>query len=153
MMKRTLALLTLGSLVHTFVATGSAAETATNAATATNRINILDVLRGKSWRTMLDLEHASCYAPKDGWVALTDQRYKYIYYTITGAQQLFDLQNDPHELRDLAAEPSSAALVKEWRKKMVKHLAIRGDAWVRDGDLVVQPKAMLRRPNAPNVVR
>ncbi|MEK7707947.1 MAG: hypothetical protein AAB380_08130 [Verrucomicrobiota bacterium] len=90
---------------------------------------------------------------KDGWVALTDQRYKYIYYTITGAQQLFDLQNDPHELRDLAAESDSAALVKEWRQKMVQHLAIRGDAWVRDGDLVVQPKAMLRRPNAPNVVR
>lgn len=113
----------------------------------------LDVLRGKPWRTMLDLEHASCYAPKDGWVALTNQRYKYVYYTITGAQQLFDLQNDPHELRDLATESDSAALVKEWRQRMVQQLAIRGDAWVRDGDLVVQPKAMLRRPNAPNVVR
>jgi len=81
-----------------------------------------------------------------------DERYKYIYYTITGAQQLFDLQSDPHELRDLANDSDSAALVKEWRQKMIKHLAIRGDAWVHDGDLVVQPKAIQRRRNAPGVI-
>jgi hypothetical protein len=54
---------------------------------------------------------------------------------------------------DSAAEPASTALVKEWRQKMVQHLAIRGDAWVRGGDLVVQPTAMLRRPNAANGVQ
>ena len=114
--------------------------------------SLLDALRGKPWRTMLDLEHASCYAPKDGWVALMDACYKYVYYTVTGEQQLFDLQNDAHELRDLAAESASASLVKEWRQKMVKHLAVRGEVWVRDGDLVVQPKSMLRRKDNPNVL-
>jgi arylsulfatase len=115
--------------------------------------SLLDALRGKPWRPLLDLEHASCYAPKDGWVALMGQRHKYVYYTLTGAQQLFDLTNDPHELRDLTSEPASTALVKEWRQKMVKHLAPRGDAWVRDGDLVVQPKSLLRRENDPNVLQ
>jgi arylsulfatase A-like enzyme len=115
--------------------------------------SMLDILRGKPWRTMLDLEHASCYAPKDGWVALMDQRYKYVYYTVTGEQQLFDLQTDPREMRDLASEPASASLVKEWRHKMVKHLAVRGETWVRDNDLVVQPKSLLRRANNPNVLR
>ncbi len=115
--------------------------------------SLLDVLRGKPWRTLLDLEHASCYARKDGWVALTDERYKFIWYPITGAQQLFDLQNDPHELRDLAAGPEATALVKKWRQKMIEHLASRGEAWVRDGDLVVQPKAILRRPNAPSIAK
>jgi len=115
--------------------------------------SLLDALRGKPWRAILDLEHASCYAPKDGWVALMDQRYKYVYYTVTGAQQLFDLQTDPHELRDLASDAASAPLLKEWRQKMVKHLAIRGEAWVRDGDLVVQPKSNLRRADSPNVIR
>jgi arylsulfatase len=108
--------------------------------------SLLDPLRGKPWRETLELEHASCYEPKDGWVALVDQRYKYVYYTITGVQQLFDLINDPHELRDLAADPSSAALVKEWRQRMVRHLSARGEAWVRNGDLVVQPKAIQWRP-------
>jgi hypothetical protein len=36
---------------------------------------------------------------------------------------------------------------------LIQHLTGRGDAWVRDGDVVVQPKAMLRRSNAQNVVR
>jgi arylsulfatase len=115
-------------------------------------LSLLDALRGKPWRSMLDLEHASCYAPKDGWVALTDQRYKYVYYTVTGVQQLFDLQADPHELRDLAAEESSAALVQNWRQKMAKHLAPRGEDWVRDGDLVVQPKSQLFRASSPYIV-
>jgi arylsulfatase len=115
--------------------------------------SLLDALQGRPWRPSLDLEHASCYQPKDGWVALMDARYKYVYYTITGDQQLFDLKQDPQELHDLATEKDSAALVKSWREKMVQHLAIRGDAWVRDGDLVVQPKAMLRRANNPNVVQ
>jgi arylsulfatase len=115
-------------------------------------LSLLDALRGKSWRSVLDLEHASCYAPKDGWVALTDQRYKYVYYTVTGVQQLFDLQADPHELRDLAVEESSAALVRDWRQKMAKHLAPRGQDWVRDGDLVVQPKSQLFRASSPYIV-
>jgi arylsulfatase A-like enzyme len=112
---------------------------------------MLDVLRGKPWRDTLDLEHASCYETKDGWVALVGQRYKYIYYTITGVQQLFDLVNDPHELCDLAADPASASLVTEWRKKMVQHLSVRGEDWVRNGDLVIQPKALIRRPRAPAI--
>jgi hypothetical protein len=51
-----------------------------------------------------------------------DQRCKYVYYTLTGAQQLFDRESDPQELRDLAGEPASASLVGEWRQKMAKHL-------------------------------
>lgn len=119
---------------------------------AVERMSLLEALRGKPWRTVLDLEHASCYAPKDGWVALMDQHYKYIYYTVTGAQQLFDLQTDPHELRDLAEEASSASLVRGWRQQMAKHLEGRGEAWVRDGDLVVQPKSQLFRGDSPYIV-
>jgi arylsulfatase A-like enzyme len=117
--------------------------------TAVEGKSMLDVLRGKSWRDTLDLEHASCYEPKDGWVALVGQRYKYIYYTITGEQQLFDLANDPHELYDLAPDPASASVVKEWRKKMIQHLSARGEDWVSDNDLVIQPKAVIRRANPP----
>ena len=118
---------------------------------AVDGTSLLDALRGKAWRQMLDLEHASCYQPKDGWVALVDDRYKYVYYTVTGQQQLFDLKNDPHEMRDLASDAASAPLVKEWRQRMVQHLQGRGATWVRDGDLTVQPKSLLRRPNNPNV--
>jgi arylsulfatase A-like enzyme len=114
-------------------------------------LSLLDILRGKPGRTLLDLEHASCYAPKDGWVALMDQRYKYIYFEHTAQQQLFDLSRDPQELDNLAANPASAKLVKQWRQKMIEHLSIRGEPWVHDGDLAVQKKSVGRRPNNPNV--
>ncbi len=114
-------------------------------------MSLLDILRGKPGRTLLDLEHSSCYAPKDGWVALMDQRYKYVYFEHTGQQQLFDLTNDPQELINLADQPDSAKLVKEWRQKMLKHLSLRGEPWVHDGDLAVQQKSIGRRPNNPLV--
>jgi hypothetical protein len=93
---------------------------------AVEGLSLLDFLRNKPWRSVLDLEHGSCYAPKDGWVALMDQRYNYVYYTVTGTQKLFDLQADPHEMHDLAADSSSAGLVREWRQKMLKHVTPRG---------------------------
>ena len=115
-------------------------------------MSLLDILRGKPGRKMLDLEHASCYAPKDGWVALMDQRYKYIYFEHTGQQQLFDLARDPEEVNNLADKPDSAKLVKQWRQKMIEHLSIRGEPWVHDGDLAVQKKSIGRRANNPNVI-
>lgn len=118
---------------------------------AVEGMSLLDILRGKPGRTRLDLEHASCYQPKDGWVALMDQRFKYIYFVHTGQQQLFDLQQDPNELQDLAGQPRHATLVKEWREKMRVHLQVRGEPWVRNGDLAIQNKAVKRRTNNPNV--
>ena len=108
--------------------------------------------RAGAWG-VLDLEHASCYAPKDGWVALMDERYKYIYFEHTGQQQLFDLSRDPQELINLADKPGAAKLLKQWRQKMIKHLSVRGEPWVRDGDLVVQTTPVRRRANNPIVMR
>ena len=103
--------------------------------------SMLNILRGKPWRTILDLEHAQIYEPDNAWACLTDGRYKYIYFTLTGQQQLFDLSNDPHELNDLALEEENNLLVQRWRKKMINHLSERGENWVEKGNLVVQTKS------------
>jgi arylsulfatase A-like enzyme len=115
-------------------------------------MSLLDILRGKPGRKVLDLEHASCYAPKDGWVALMDQRYKYVYFEHTGQQQLFDLKRDPQELINLADDPEAARLVKEWRQRMIEHLSIRGEPWVHDGDLGILKEPLRRRAANPNVI-
>jgi arylsulfatase A-like enzyme len=115
-------------------------------------MSLLDILRGKPGRKVLDLEHASCYAPKDGWVALMDQRYKYVYFEHTGQQQLFDLKRDPQELINLADDPDAAGLVKEWRQRMIEHLSIRGEPWVHDGDLGILKEPLRRRAANPNVI-
>lgn len=99
--------------------------------------SILELIRGdeSKWRTVLDLEHSRCYWPENQWNALTDDRYKYIFFSHDGAEQLFDLKEDPDETVNLADDPSHAELLAEWRAKMAEHLKERGPEWVKDGKL------------------
>lgn len=99
--------------------------------------SLLNVIRGEtaSWRTVLDLEHGQCYWHEASWVGLTDGREKYIYFTRTGQQQLFDLDADPLERVDLAEDAAHADSMARWRERMVAHLSKRGEPWVRNGDL------------------
>lgn len=95
------------------------------------------------WREVLDLEHGAQYFLEGAYVALTDKQYKYVYYTQSGEQQLFDLKNDPHETQ-IITDP---AMLAPWRKRMVAFLEERGETWVKDGDLVVQTQRVRYGPN------
>ncbi|MCK4343665.1 MAG: hypothetical protein KAX05_00145 [Bacteroidales bacterium] len=54
---------------------------------------MLKLLEGKiPWRKILDMEHSKIYEKENAWVALTDGRYKYVYFTLTGTKQLFNLK-------------------------------------------------------------
>lgn len=101
------------------------------------------------WREILDCEHGNCYWKENAWVGLTDGRYKYTYFTTTGKQQLFDLETDPHELVDLAGDPVYADLLQTWRKRMIDHLSVRGEPWVKDGDLGVLEDSIRYGVNEP----
>ena len=103
--------------------------------------SMLGILNGKNWRSILDLEHAQIYEPDNAWTCLTDGKYKYIYFTLTGQQQLFDLSNDPNELIDLALENEHSQLVQHWRDKMIDHLSSRGATWIDHGDLAIQSES------------
>jgi arylsulfatase A-like enzyme len=48
------------------------------------------------------------------------ERWKLIHYPKIGRTQLFDLQSDPHETRDLAAQPRHARTVADLRKRLVQ---------------------------------
>ncbi len=89
--------------------------------------SLLDLVRGstKDWRPWIDLEHSMCY-DQDHWTALTDGRFKYIYFAYDGREQLFDMAKDPGELHNLAEEPAQESLLKEWRERMIQHLSERG---------------------------
>lgn len=50
-----------------------------------------------------------------------DPRWKLIVYPLASREQLFDLQSDPDERRDLSAEPAHEALRRELRSRL--------DAW------------------------
>lgn len=113
--------------------------------------SMLNLARGKTegWREVIDLEHSRCYWAENQWTAVTDGRFKYIFWAPTGQQQLFDLEDDPGELHDLASDPQHRDTVREWRQRLVEHLSERGEPYVVDGDLGLRPKPMLYSPNYP----
>ena len=45
--------------------------------------------------------------------AIRDQRWKLIRYPKINLSQLFDLQNDPHEMKNLAEQPEQAGNLKQ----------------------------------------
>lgn len=112
---------------------------------------VLDLVRGRTegWRPWIDLEHSTCYAPQNYWSALTDGRIKYVYYAADGRQQLFDLEKDPGETRNLAASAEHRQLLDTWRRRLVEHLSERGAPFVVNGDLGLRPKGILYGPNYP----
>ena len=72
---------------------------------------------------------------------LTDGREKYIWYSQSGRELLFDLEEDPTELHDLAAaRPERVAF---WRERLMAELDGREEGFVQNGELV---NGMLQSP-------
>jgi arylsulfatase len=113
--------------------------------------SLLDLVRGRGsdWRKHIDLEHDVCYDPSNHWNALTDGKSKYIFHARDAAEQLFDLQSDPHELSDLNGSTQHTPLLREWRSKMIAHLAERGDKFVKNGQLTARPERDGFSPHYP----
>ena len=107
--------------------------------------SILPLCQGETaeWRNYLHGEHTSgAEGGANQW--LTDGHEKYIWFTQTGRELLFDLDEDPTELRDLVtARPEQVAM---WRARLMEELAGREEGFVQDGELVVG------RPQSPTLV-
>lgn len=62
--------------------------------------------------------------------------YKYIWYSQTGVEQVFNLNKDPYEKNDLADDPSYKEVLNELREILIKELEDRPEGFVRDGKLL-----------------
>ena len=113
--------------------------------------SMLALARGETdgWREYIDLEHDVCYGKTNHWNALTDGRFKYIFHALDGEEQLFDLEQDPGELNDLAPEPAYTEELQKWRSRLIDHLAERGEEFVKNGKLALRPQRKLYSPNYP----
>src|SRR5438046_2297965 len=74
------------------------------------------------WRDVLHGEHATRYPQHGGMHYLTDGRRKYVWYSQTGDELLFDLEQDPQERRNLADTSGAAGQLTTWRRRMVDAL-------------------------------
>ncbi|HUT12678.1 MAG TPA: sulfatase-like hydrolase/transferase [Thermoguttaceae bacterium] len=101
-------------------------------------VDLVPTLRGEEQaiRDWLHFEHAPCYSQQQAYHALTDGRFKYIWRPADGSEQLFDLENDPHEERDLSKDESHGATLEEWRTRLIQRLADRPEGFSRNGQLL-----------------
>lgn len=102
--------------------------------------------RTTATREYLHGEHSANYFD-DGVQYLTDGREKYIWYTKTGREQLFDLRDDPDELHDVAAYSTSTGAgdrnrIEFWRHCMIDELGKRPQDGLSDGTQLIPGKLL-----------
>ena len=107
------------------------------------------------WRATLSLEHDICYNASNHWSAITDGASKYVFEAQHGQEQLFDLNKDPRETRDVSGDPAYSSTLSKLRADLVAQYRReeRGPNWVMGNKLVPRPKGQLYSPNYPGVVR
>jgi hypothetical protein len=77
-----------------------------------------------------------------------DGRFKLIYYAVGNRIQLFDLQQDPQELKDISTSPAHAGVRERLTQLLIKELYGEDEMWVQDGKLVGLPdQNYTPRPN------
>ena len=98
--------------------------------------SVKDLIKGtkESQRDYLHGEHA--YGDLSNHYIL-GKNYKYIWYSQSGREQLFDMKNDTKELNDLMEDSTKDRLIKDYRNKLIKELKNRPEGYVKDGKLVV----------------
>lgn len=79
-----------------------------------------------------DVEH--CYQ-----LAITDGRWKYLWFPEGAAEQLFDVESDPSELHNRATDTDAAAIKSALRTALIDELAAKQSPYVVDGDLLRMP--------------
>ena len=69
-----------------------------------------------------------------------DGRHKLVYYPTGNRVQLFDLAEDPDEMRDVSEDAGYAAVREALTERLIRHMYGGDERWVRDGRLVGGPE-------------
>ncbi|MCQ6559377.1 arylsulfatase [Paenibacillus mendelii] len=86
------------------------------------------------WRDYIHGEHAYGVLSSH---YVTDGKQKYIWYSQTGEEQLFDLQTDPQECCNLSNLAEYAETLGSWRERLVQELTGREEGYTDGVSLVV----------------
>ncbi len=70
---------------------------------------------------------------------IRDQRYKLIYYPVGNVFQLFDLDEDPDEMTDLANEPEHSNTLGHLKGLLMNEVYGSDEKWVSDGVFTGEP--------------
>jgi arylsulfatase A-like enzyme len=94
--------------------------------------SLLPIMRGEhpEWRDQLHIQHSPSHH------ALTDGTEKYIWWVKDGSEQLFNSDDDPHELHDLSEDPGSRDRLEAWRRRLIEKLKDRPEGF-SDGETLI----------------
>jgi len=67
---------------------------------------------------------------------LVDESMKYVWFSTTGEEFLFDLDSDPGETENIATGTQFESTAERWRSRLVDELEQRPEGFVEGGDLV-----------------
>lgn len=99
-------------------------------------VSLRGATRGEAPREYLHGEHVIGSLGYHSMQWIRSARYKYIWFSGDGYEQLFDLESDPHELHSLAEDSEYAQVLEEHRAELIRVLADREEGYVSDGALV-----------------
>lgn len=109
-------------------------------------VSIPDTVEGRSltplikknsddWRQYYHGEHAPIYEMENATQFLVGETLKYIWNTVTGAELLFDLTQDPAETTDRSDDSEYSKQLKTMRTSLIERLSDRDEPFVQDGKL------------------
>ncbi|CAA9305326.1 MAG: Arylsulfatase [uncultured Chloroflexi bacterium] len=110
------------------------------------------VVSDAPWRDALHGEHSGLYQHDLGMHFLVDGRAKYVWWSQTGREQLFDLAGDPNEVHDLAQGADAEQRLAPWRARLVRQLRERPEGFTAGGRLVPGRPHEQLVPAAPAIV-
>ena len=91
--------------------------------------SLVPLLKGEAadWRTSFLVEYyTDTVFPRVldmGYKAVRTDRYKYIHYLqLKGMDELYDLESDPYEMKNLIAEPSSWPVLRQMKTELLRLL-------------------------------
>ena len=99
-------------------------------------LSVPEKIHGRSMRPLAEgrdvqwRDHAFCQRANAGRMLRTE-RYKFVYRPQPRVVALYDLKNDPHEDRNLAADAAHAETVRQMHRRLLEVMADDGDP-VRD---------------------
>jgi len=111
--------------------------------------SLLPLARGEKadWRDYVHGEHTHAGGSVH---YLTDGREKYVWFSDTGAEQLFDLEGDPDELHDLAGDSDHKPRLLKWRAALIEELGGREEGFT-DGKTLIPGRPV--RPTLSHIRR
>ena len=100
--------------------------------------SLLPVMQGDTdhVREFLHGEHAGCYEYDHGNHYITDGHHKYIWYSQTGEEHLFNLDEDPDEMCDITRNPNSETEIQPWRNRLIEFLKDRPEGFTDGTHLI-----------------